>query len=103
MSTDGKRTKGGATLKKQKSREVFVEKSRKEPVKAKSPTPVAESSDEDDEDESQVPLDDLEDINIDEDMVPKQKVEIDNKVFFFSFHEPSDSTIILECRLPFVA
>lgn len=60
-----------------------MKQNKKQPVKAKSPTPVihSESSDEDyEDDESEVPLDDLEDIHIDEDVVPKQRVEIDNEV-----------------------
>jgi rRNA-processing protein EBP2 len=81
MSTDAKRIKRGATTKKRKSTEVLVEQIREKSVEARSPTPVAESSSEDYEDvESEVPLDDLEDVPSDEDIVLKRKVEIDNEV-----------------------
>ncbi|KAJ8588102.1 eukaryotic rRNA processing [Rhizopogon salebrosus TDB-379] len=97
MSTDAKRIKGGATAKKRKSTEVLVEQIREKPVEARSPTPVAESSSEDYEDvESEVPLDDLEDVPIDEDIVLKQKVEIDNEVALRRIRE----TIQLDPSLP---
>ncbi|OAX35999.1 eukaryotic rRNA processing [Rhizopogon vinicolor AM-OR11-026] len=84
-------------MKKRKSTEALIEKNRKQPVEVKSPTPEAESLDEDYEDEeSEVPLDDLEDDHIDEDVVPTQRVEIDNEVALRRIRE----TIQLDPSLP---